>query len=261
MKLFFRACTPTCRAAFLLAGILLTNFLPKARSQVLIDVETGAVFPGRTNQIQIPQTAPNTRFDAFGPGFESRPVLNFRARLGYTFHDRHTISVLYAPYTTTATYKGQETAPIIFNNLTFVPANGLKVGYRFNGYRFTYRYDFIRTEPFRLGAGLTLNIRDAYVEVEDATQKSRYSNVGPVPLLNLYARWQPTERFGTMLETDAFGSSRGRAVDVLAALTYRLADRLHLKAGYRLLDGKADSEKTYTLFQSNSAVVGIRYGL
>ena len=69
--------------------------------------------------------------------------------------------------------------------------------------------------------------------------------------------WKPYEKFGILLEGDALAAPQGRAEDVLVAATYRLTNRVGLKAGYRLLEGGADNDEVYTFSLFHYAAVGL----
>jgi len=69
--------------------------------------------------------------------------------------------------------------------------------------------------------------------------------------------WKLDEKFGILLEGDALAAPQGRAEDVLIAATYRLSDRMGLKAGYRILEGGADNDEVYNFALFNYASVGL----
>jgi hypothetical protein len=88
--------------------------------------------------------------------------------------------------------------------------------------------------------------------------RSVKENLGVVPLLYLYARYQATERFSLELEADALAAPQGRAEDVSLKGVFRLSDRVDLDLGYRLLEGGADNDEVYAFAFFNYAVAGVR---
>ena len=74
--------------------------------------------------------------------------------------------------------------PIFFEGIEFPVNTWLRGKYRFDSYRFTYRYDFRPSERLVLGIGVTAKIRDAAISIEDDMQKSEKLNTGFVPLIN-----------------------------------------------------------------------------
>ena len=118
--------------------------------------------------------------------------------------------------------------------------------YRFNSYRATYRYDIKKTERTRIGIGLTAKIRDAEVTIEGGGQTSTKTNVGFVPLINFRFLQILWGNISFLLEADALGAPQGRAEDVLAAFQMPISNRIHIRVGYRLLEGGADVDEVYT---------------
>lgn len=228
-------------------------------AQVFFDAETGVVFPGSYNNIRQPVNE-GTDYNAFGPDFTTNPVLNLRGRLGYTFLNRHTLFVTYAPLTIESVSKQPLTQPVRFEDITIPAGRVLTTRYKFNGYRLTYRYSLVRSDKFRLGVGATVNMRDAYIRASDGTQSRQFSNVGLVALLSLYANYQPG-KVGFLLEGDAFAVKQGRIEDVFGGITYAFRPKTKLRLGYRIVEGGADGDTFYNFTRFNVAAVGIQIGL
>jgi len=146
---------------------------------------------------------------------------------------------------------------IFFEGVTFPANTDLTGTYKFNSYRFTYRYEIVLKPKFEFGLGFTAKIRDAKIALASAALESEKTNVGFVPIINFRMLWKPYEKFGILLEGDALAAPQGRAEDVLIAATYRVSDRFGLKAGYRILEGGADNDEVYNFALFNYASVGI----
>jgi hypothetical protein len=71
--------------------------------------------------------------------------------------------------------------------------------------------------------------------------------------------WNIDDTFGLLLYGDALAAPQGRAEDVLIAATYKLSERLGIRAGYRILEGGADNAEVYNFSWFNYASVGITY--
>ncbi len=236
----------------LLLCLLLTTSTVQA--QFWLDLEGGLVFGTPYNKISIPN-AGGTEFDLGEDNFKVQPLAYYRIRAGVTFDDRHTITALYAPLT--ATYEGQFNEPVNFNALTYAPGEAITAKYQFNSYRLTYRYAIVRGERFRLGVGLTAKIRDANVRLISDTQDTNFSNVGFVPLLNVFSIYRLSEHWRIMLEADALaGAGPGRAEDVFLGLGYEFGPKFGLKAGYRVVEGGADVDTVYNFTWINYASLG-----
>ncbi len=224
-----------------------------ARAQLRLDSESGGVLGTSYNVVRIPNTG-GTRFD-LARELTAKPKLFFRARLGYTLANRHTISALYAPLT--VRYDGSFGQTINYNNAVFPAGQPVTAFYQFNSYRLTYRYDFVARERWRVGLGLTGKIRDANVRLTDQQRDTNFDNVGFVPLLNFYVAYRPATRWTLLLEGDALGSRFGRAEDIFAGIAYRVANGVGLKAGYRVVEGGANVESIYNFTWINYAAVGL----
>ncbi len=229
-----------------------------AQAQLRFDLESGVVLGTRYNDVRIPNVG-GTLFD-LGNDLEAKPKVYFRARLGYTLGERHTISVLYAPLF--VKYSGSLARDVTFNGVIFGPRQFgnpdlVNARYQFNSYRLTYRYDFIHNPKLRLGVGFTGKIRDADIQLSSERSETHYANVGFVPLLNVVATWQPTSKLLVLLEADALGARQGRAEDVFLGLGYQLNPFVALKGGYRVVEGGADTDDIYNFTWINYAALGL----
>ncbi len=224
----------------LMAGAMLLVPARTSFGQWFLDAENGAVFSGY-NDIEIPRDT-GTRF-SLSEELKTELAYFFRLRLGYQWKFRHTLSVLVAPLKVKAA--GSLDRSLFFFEALFPAGTPLRGSYKFNSYRLTYRYDFIRKGRWQMGAGLTAKIRDAAIKIEGGGLSSTKTNVGFVPLINLRLFWQFHDRWGLLLEGDGAVAKQGRAEDFLLALQWKVRDNLSLKLGYRLLEGGADVEEVY----------------
>lgn len=236
----------------ILIFILTLTATVSAKSQAFLDVETGFVVTGY-NDVRIP--GEGGTFFSLKDDLNAKPDLFYRIRAGYTFGDRHTISVLFAPLTIKS--EGRAGFDIFFEGNTFTAGTDLTGTYMFNSYRLTYRYDLVRREKLSFGLGFTAKIRDAKIGLESSTASAVKTNVGFVPIINFRLGWQAGERLGVLLEGDALAAPQGRAEDVLLAATYNLSEKVRLKAGYRILEGGADNDEVYNFALVNYGAAGI----
>lgn len=231
--------------------ILMFSGMASTSGQFFFDGETGLAGTGYNN-VRVPGNS-GTDF-SLKDDIDARPDLFYRLRAGYTFKDRHTLSLLYAPLTITS--EGQPLFNIIFLDEDFSTGTDIMGKYTFNSYRLTYRYDFVRKEKLRFGLGFTAKIRDAKISLESATEYAEKTNVGFVPIINFRLDWTG-EKLGLLLEGDALAAPQGRAEDVLLAATYRVSDKIRFKAGYRILEGGADNDEVYNFALINYAAFGV----
>ena len=234
--------------------LLIFSLSISVKAQALIDLESGAVFTGKNN-VRIPGNQ-GTLF-SLKDDLISKTAFFYRIRLSYTIKSRHTISLLYAPLETKS--EGSVSQDILFEGVIF-PANAeLKGTYKFNSYRLTYRYDFVKKPRFEFGLGLTAKIRDAKIALTSPGLASEKTNVGFVPLINFRLLWNIDDNLGLLLDGDALAAPQGRAEDILVAVTYKLSDGFGIRAGYRILEGGADNDEVYNFSLFHYASVGITY--
>ncbi len=234
--------------------LLLFIGVSNVKAQALIDFETGIVSTGYNN-VRIPGDR-GTRF-SLKDDLTPKSELFYRIRLNYTLKSRHTISLLYAPLETKS--EGRVLKDILFEGMVF-PANTQLVGtYKFNSYRLTYRYAFVKKPKFEFGLGLTAKIRDAKIALSSSGLVKEKSNVGFVPIINFKLFWKIDNKFGLLLDGDALAAPQGRAEDVQLAATFNLSDNLNIRAGYRILEGGADNDEVYNFALFHYASLGLSY--
>lgn len=223
--------------------------------QVETSLEAGVVATSR-NDVRIPGggSAGGGTPLSLSDDLSSPASPAFRLRAGYRFAERHLITALYAPLQLEA--RGSAGQELTFAGRTFAAGSPLYAVYRFDSYRLTYRYSFLRDETWELAAGVTGKIRDAEVSLY-GEQTARKTNTGFVPLLNVHAEWRPGGgRWGVLLDADALAAPQGRAEDVLLAATWAVQPGLSLRLGYRMLEGGADNDEVYSFAWLHYAVIG-----
>ncbi|MCF8392248.1 MAG: hypothetical protein K9H12_16220 [Bacteroidales bacterium] len=221
------------------------------KAQALIDFETGAVFAGYNN-VRIPGDL-GTYF-SLKDDLKAKTSIFFRLRASYTIKTRHTLSLLYAPLETKS--EGSVANDIIFEGVLFPAATELVGTYKFNSYRLTYRYDIVNKPKIVFGLGFTAKIRDAKIALSSPGLISEKTNVGFVPIINFRLLWKIDDKFGLLMDGDALAAPQGRAEDVLIAATYKFSDNFAMRAGYRILEGGADSAEVYNFALFHYASLG-----
>lgn len=236
---------------FLVAFILLSY--TNAQAQPAFDIEGNYVFAVPYNTVRIPAEG-GTEID-INNDLNRKETFTYRVRVNYTFNDRHVISALYAPLTIKSS--GTFGRDVVYDDAVFTAGQPLTARYKFNSYRLTYRYMFVRRDHLKIGAGITGKIREANIAISDGDKEADFPNVGFVPLVNFYAEWRPGNRkFAAIIEGDALGSPQGRAEDIFAGVSYLVTKCTQVKAGYRFLEGGADVEDNYNFAFVNYVAVG-----
>lgn len=221
-----------------------------------IDAESGAAFTGY-NDVQIPADT-GTRF-SLADDLSPEAVWYYRLQAGVDI-GRHSVFGLYAPLLVEST--GTASENIDFYGEIFTAGTPLTGTYKFNSYRLTYAYTFLRDSSFELAAGLTGKIRDAYIALDDGSTESKRTDLGFVPLIHLSAQWNFAPQFSLLLKGDGLAAPQGRAEDFLLALIYSPQPDLDLRIGYRLLEGGSDgggSVYTFSMFHYLGAGVQWRF--
>lgn len=238
----------------ILIPVYILSGLSSLKSQVFLDLESGVVFSGY-NDVRIPGDQ-GTLFSLSGE-LDASPKVFYRVRAGYTFGTRHNLSVLYAPLEVKS--DGSLNRDLTFEGVIFPAATPLEGTYKFNSYRVTYRYDIVERPKFEFGLGFTAKIRDAKVAIYSESDESIKTNVGFVPIINFHAEWKAGENLSFLVDGDALAAPQGRAEDVLAAIQYKVSEKVRIKAGYRILEGGADNDEVYNFSLFNYAAAGVEF--
>jgi len=244
--------------------ILFLTILTKGYSQISTDIETGIVKVNRNdassswkNSFGDLNGTDGTLF-SYANDFNNpvKPLLRFRASYTFGKSKKHVLSFLAAPvqYKTEGILKN----PITFNSTVFEANQQTEGFYKFNGYRLTYRYNFIQRDDLVLGLGLTLNLRDAEFSLKQGSKYERNYNRGLVPLINTYVNYKFIDKLGILVDGDVFYvDNTGGAIDFLTGFNYSLNKNVSFKTGYRFFSG-VGSEKgnVYNKLFVSSFVVG-----
>jgi len=242
---------------FFLVGLVGLCYTAKAAAKDLrwsLGLETGAVWQSR-NDVQIPGDG-GTRFsldNLVGSG----PFPYYRLELTYKLSQRHSLRFLYAPFAYTKS--GALDKNVFFVDETFDAGQATEATYRFNSYRATYRYLFFDEAKWLWHIGLTAKVRDAEISLKQENKFAKDSNVGIVPLLNLYGEYQLAKHWRFIVDFDGLASPQGRAFDLGLIARYDVVEQWYLAGGYRTLEGGADNDEVYNFAWFNYAFLSIGY--
>ncbi len=219
----------------------------------ILDLEA-AMVNAEKNDVSVPN-ATGTRF-SLTDDLKADDDVAFRVELGIRLGSRSTLAALYAPLSLHSS--GSMDEDVSFNGEVFAAGEDLEAVYQFNSYRLRWTYDVVQKDNFVLGLGLTGKVRDAAIELKDATTATRFDNIGFVPLLNLRLDWRFSGKIGLLLAADgaAAPGGQGRAEDVLIALTVSPFGKGTFRLGYRFLEGGVDVDDVYNFAYINYYVFG-----
>jgi len=184
------------------------------------------------------------------------PVPAFRATLTWDLGSHQSLRLLAAPLRLETTFTPE--SPVFFQDLVFPAGRAADATYVFNSYRLTWYWRFREGGRWSFRLGATLKVRDAEIGLAGDPGRSVKEDLGVVPLLYVYARYQMSDRVALELEADALAAPQGRAEDVSLKGVIRLSDRIDVDLGYRLLEGGADNDEVYTFAFFHYAVAGVR---
>jgi hypothetical protein len=217
-------------------------------------VEVGAAWQLR-NTAQVSNEPPNTRFkidDLTGDG----PFPAGRLVLDWPLNDKHRLRFLIAPLGIEET--GTAAKTIVFEDTAFAPGP-IKVEYRFDSYRASYRYVFYDRARWTWSGGGTLNVRDAEIRLQQGALKRSKKNTGVVPLLALEGQWRFAPGWYGLFDFEGLAAPQGRAIDAALKVGYEATPNITIAGGYRFLDGGADNDELYTFARFDSVVLGLTW--
>jgi hypothetical protein len=118
-----------------------------------------------------------------------------RLSMDLHFGEANIVTFLYQPLTlTTKTVVGRNgtTAPVVVDGVSFPSGTVLDLVYGFDFWRGSWLFNFAHGRGEILGAGLSLQVRNATISftTTDGTLRAISQNIGPVPILKArYAHW------------------------------------------------------------------------
>ncbi|MEM8766015.1 MAG: hypothetical protein AAGE43_01120 [Pseudomonadota bacterium] len=245
--------------SFTLCGLLLllsqSISAESARDPFSAELELGPTWQSR-NDIQIPNDSEGDRFslkDIAGSG----PWAGARINLSWDVAGRHGMRAVLAPF-------GYEESGLLDQNVRFAGedfqgGDAVDVDYRFNSWRLGYRYRALDRNNWRLWVGGTLKVRDAKIELTQEGRNAKDTDLGVVPLLYFAGEYRFNDRWHFAFDFDGLAGGPGRAVDLSLKLGYRLNENWRLNAGYRTLEGGADTDDIYAFAWFNTALFSIEY--
>ena len=218
-----------------------------------IGLETGGVWFSR-NDIRIPSDT-GTEFDMMeltgsGPDFFTRLDSH------WDMNDKHGLRVVVAPLEVSGTGDLLEDTEFAGQNFPAGPTEGT---YKFNTYKFTYRYTFVDRPGLRWRVGFTGVVRDASVELRQGNLQANDDNVGFVPALHLSSDYRLAERWMLRFDFDGLAGGPGRLFDIALKVDYAIDDNWRIGGGYRSLEGGADTDDVYAFGWLHYAVLDLRY--
>ena len=222
-------------------------------AQAFVNLESGALF---TNINDIRNGSNGTLFSLIND-FQTPVSPFFRLRAGFLSDGKNHFSFLYAPLKIAVT--GAIEKDILFEGKNFKANIPIEAVYKFSSYRFTYNRRIINKDNFKFGLGLSAKIRDAGVSLKNKDLSSGNFGIGFVPLINLLANWDISEKMGVDFLGEGLAASKGRAIDISLSGRYSIVKNLQGNIGYRLLEGGANGAIRYNFIQLHYVFASLSY--
>ncbi len=229
------------------------HFCLYTNAQTFVDFESGALFVN-VNDIR---NGKNGTLFSLKDDFKT-PISPFlRLRIGFLLNEKNHFSILYAPLKIIET--GKIDRDILYAGKYFRENIPIEVVYKFNSYRLTYNRRIINKNQFEFGVGFSLKIRDAGISLKNEEFSNESFGVGFVPLINLLANWDISQKLGVYFFGEGLVASRGRAIDISLSGRYNFTRNIKGNIGYRLLEGGTDGINRYNFIQLHFIFASLNY--
>ena len=222
-------------------------------AQTFVNIESGVLFTGLNN---IRNGTDGTLF-SLKNDLSTPPSSFLRLRAGFLLNNKHHFSILYAPLKSLVT--GTIDRNILFDGKYFKANIPLEAVYKFNSYRLTYNRRITDNDKFKFGLGLSAKIRDAGTSLKNKELLSENFSVGFVPLINVLANWNISQKAVIDFLGEGIIASKGRAIDLSLSGRYSFTKSLEGNIGYRLLEGGADGTKRYNFIQFHFVFASLNF--
>ena len=233
--------------------LICLNFNLSTNAQTFINFELGALFIG---VIDIRNGNNGTLF-SLKNDFSTSVSPCFRLRTGFLLNKEHHFSFLYAPLKIVESVIKERN--LLFDEKDFKANLPIAIVYKFNSYRLTYNRRIVIKDNFKFGLGLSAKIRDAGVSLKNKELLSENFSIGFVPLVNLLANYDLSQKMGIDFFGEGIIASKGRAIDISLSGRYILTENLQGNIGYRLLEGGADGTNRYNFIQLHFIFASLNY--
>jgi len=223
--------------------LICLTFNLSINAQTFVNIESGVLFTGLNNI----RNGTNGTLFSLKNDLSTPPSPFLRLRAGFLLNNKHHFSILYAPLKSLVT--GTIDRNILFDGKYFKANIPLEAVYKFNSYRLTYNIRITDNDKFKFGLGLSAKIRDAGTSLKNKELLSKNFSVGFVPLINVLANWNISQKAVIDFLGEGIITSKGRAIDLSLSGRYSFTKSLQGNIGYRLLEGGANGTKRYNFIQ------------
>ncbi|MGD1821501.1 MAG: hypothetical protein ACPKM0_01920 [Pleomorphochaeta sp.] len=236
--------------------------------QFFVEYETGAVSV-LYHTIQIGD--PGTLFNYVTQGGQDVLFPFERFNVGAVINDRHRVSFLYQPLEVNTVVPFE--ADVTIDGKTYTDGTTMELKYGFPFWRVSYSYDLLEEEELVFGVGAAIQIRNASIvfkTVDDSEVATVSQNVGIVPALHIYSRWETPLNIDLSADiTGSYASSaffngadfefEGSLLDASLRAGYLLKHNIEIFGNLRFLGGTAKGTSSFDGSSWSVASTGGRY--
>jgi hypothetical protein len=215
-----------------------------------------------------------TRFNFITQGGQDTLFPFQRYTVDLVLAEQHWITLLYQPLTlntqTVADRNGSNGGlPVTVDDASFAPGTLMDLKYGFDFWRASYLYDFDKNPDTILGAGISLQVRNASIAFTavNGSDRAVQQNIGPVPILKFRAAHRFSPSFGLDFETDGFYASSaffngsgnpftGWVWDASLSATTYLAPGSRAMLVVRSIGGGAEGNNAYNYVSATTSSPG-----
>lgn len=129
-------------------------------------------------------------FDYVKEGGQDNLFLYTRWAMNFRYNERHVMTFLYQPLNLRTTQEAD--GDFQFNSIVFTEGTPLELRYGFDYYRASYTYDILEADDKELSFGVSMQIRNATIDITstDGVQRESERDIGLVPLLKTRGRFE-----------------------------------------------------------------------
>jgi hypothetical protein len=222
----------------------------EADAQLIIEWESGPTIVSRSD-IGVPGDGGTV----YAAAEDADVLFAQRIGVGAAIGERHIIGLSFAPYELET--EGQFSQSVTFQESVFLAGETVRSAYQLNLYRLSYHYRAIGTDRLRAAVGVSVQLRSTRAALTGADASVAKRAWGFRPLVSARLRWQLLSPASLRVDADAVRGPGERWEDVLVAVEVEPAERFRFRAGYRLLEGRVDSDALYNASLVHHFLVGM----
>ena len=106
---------------------------------------------------------------------------------------------------------------------------------------------------------MSAKIRDAGFSLKNKEHYSENFSIGFVPLINLLANWDISQKMGVDFFGEGIAANKGRAIDISLSGRFNFTKYLQGNFGYRMLEGGANGTNRYNFILLHFISAGLNY--